>query len=579
MFKNYIVLLVFLGLYFPSFAQEPADSLKNKANDPPSEESVVEDDATYGSNPILEYNESYYILSKINENLGLPPNRFNLRTPQAALEEFIYSSRDGNFEDASYALNLNRMPSNLTREEATILAEKLFFVINQRVTIEWGSIPDRPDGQTDIQTATNKAIAGKPRRSVFFGEINLNGRDIVLRLHRIKHKDYGAFWMISADTVENIEELYLAYGPRKLDLMMPDWAKFDFMGVPVWKLIGTLILVALAFLLGKLVAVVIRKFLKKSNFPWLRVVRNTLAKPTGFAAAILFFYVTLNSLISFSGTFASWLYSFLLITVICSITYLIMKFIDSFMIYVAENRIGDTNLEENSGARQMLTYVSVARRVITFIIIIIGFFVIVGQFRSLEKLGVSLLASAGVLTVVLGVAAQSTLGNIIAGIQIALTSPAKIGDTIFIEDDWCYVEDIRFTFMVARTWDERRLVIPLKNIITNTFENWSMTSPRQVRPIIIHADYRINVEDVRKKYDELLRANDKWDEELEPVLQVTDADKDTIQIRALCSGKDASTTWDLHCELREQLIDYVAQLEDGLYLNRTRVEMKRPPNS
>lgn len=251
-----------------------------------------------------------------------------------------------------------------------------------------------------------------------------------------------------------------------------------------------------------------------------------------------------------------------------------MKFIDSFMIYVAENRIGDTNPKENSEARQMLTYVSVARRVVTFVIIIIGFIVIIGQFRSLEKLGISLLASAGVLTVVLGVAAQSTLGNIIAGIQIALTSPAKIGDTLVIDDEWCYVEDIRFTFMVVRTWDQRRLVIPLKYIISNIFENWSMTNPHQVRPIIVHADYRIEVQKVRQKYDELIRANDKWDEEHEPILEVVEAGEDTIQLRALCSGKDAKTTWELHCELREKLVEYVSQLEDGLYLNRTRVELK-----
>lgn len=573
MFKFYFSIFCYLSMAVTLVAQQDQDSLKDAAKEPPLQQSVVDENASYGSNPIEEYNDSYYILSRINNNIGLPPTSMNFRTPQATLEEFIFACREGKFEQAAYALNLNRMPSNLTQKEAAILAEKLFFVMNQRVSVEWGSIPDRPDGQIDIQTATNEAIAGKPRRSVYFGGLDLNGRDAALRLQRVKYLDYGAFWLISADTVENIEELYEVYGPRKLDLMMPNWAQFDFLGVPVWKLVGTLLLLGIAFFIGRIVAIVLKRALKNSQFSWLRVVRDTLAKPTGFAAAVLFFYLMLNSLISFSGNLASWLYSFLLITVICSITYLIMKFIDSFMIYVAENRIGDTNPEENSSARQMLTYVSVARRVLTFLIIIIGFVVIIGQFRSLEKLGISLLASAGVLTVVLGVAAQSTLGNIIAGIQIALTSPCKIGDTIYIDDEWCYVEDIRFTFMVVRTWDQRRLVIPLKYIVSNIFENWSMTNPHQVRSIVVHADYRINVDEVRKKYNELLRSNDKWDEEHEPVIQVVEAEKDTIQIRALCSGKDASTTWALHCELREQLVAYIATLEDGLYLNRTRVEL------
>lgn len=572
--RHFFWFLFLLLFTLISNAQQDADSTQQNNTEHPSKESVIDDNSTYGTNPILEYNASYYILSRINNNIGLPPNRMNFRTPQATLEEFIYACRDGNFEDASFALNLNRMPDNLTKKEAAILAEKLYFVINQRVVIEWSNISDRPDGQIDIQTATNQAIAGNPRRSVYFGEVSLNGRDIALRMQRIKYKDYGAFWLLGADTVENIEELYSFYGPRKLELMMPEWAKFNLIGIPVWKFVGTLILILFAIGIGKLVAWLVRVTCRKSRFAWLQVVSKNLATPSGFAIAVLFFYITLNSLISFSGSFASWLYSILLITVICSITWLIMTFIDSFMIYVAENRIGDTNPEENGQARQMLTYVSVARRVVTFIIIIIGFMVIISQFRSLEKLGISLLASAGVLTVVLGIAAQGTLGNIIAGMQIALTSPAKIGDTVIIKDDWGYVEDIRFTYMVVRLWDQRRLIIPLKYVISNIFENWSMTNAHQVRPIIVHADYRINVEDVRAKFHELLKQNDKWDKEHDPVVQVIEAGKDTIQLRALCSGKDASTTWDLHCELREELVAYIASLEDGLYLNRTRVELE-----
>lgn len=285
--KYFSLLIVFLtcsNLY----SQSRVDSIKGEIEKPLSEKSVIDENSTYGSNPIQEYNESFYVLSRINKNIGLPPSRLNFRTPQATLEEFIFASRDGNFEDASYALNFNRMPSNLSKEEAAILAEKLFFVINQRVKIEWSSISDRPDGQIDIQTATNESIAGKPRRSVYFGGVDLNGRDVALRLQRIKYKDFGAFWLISADTVENIEELYEVYGPRKLDRMIPSWAQFELIGIPVWKLVGTLILLGLSFLIGKIVSVVLLKIFKNSKFPWLRVVRQTLAKPTGFAVAVIF---------------------------------------------------------------------------------------------------------------------------------------------------------------------------------------------------------------------------------------------------------------------------------------------------
>ena len=227
----------------------------------------------------------------------------------------------------------------------------------------------------------------------------------------------------------------------------------------------------------------------------------------------------------------------------------------------------------------MLTYISVARRIVTFLVIIIGASVILSQFRSLEKLGISLLASAGVATVILGIAAQSTLGNIIAGIQIAITKPARIGDTVVFEDEWGYVEDIRFTYMVVRTWDWRRLVIPLQQVISDTFENWSITSAHQIRPINIYADYKIDVKKVRKKFKEILQTKESWDENKEPVVQVVDTTEKAIQIRFLCSSIDASTTWDLHCELREELVSYICSLEDGSYLATSRVRVQQFPSN
>ena len=337
---------------------------------------------------------------------------------------------------------------------------------------------------------------------------------------------------------------------------------------------GTFILIVLSYFLGKVSLIFFRRLFRKSEKVWVNTIAKRLATPAGWAIGVIFFYIALNKLISFGGTFASTLYAILLIAVILSITWFIMRFIDSFMVYVAETKIGDANPEENNEARMMMTYISVARRVITFVVIIVGISVILSQFRSLEKLGISLIASAGLATVILGVAAQSTLGNIIAGIQIAITRPARIGDTVIIEDDWGYVEDIRFTYMVVRTWDLRRLVVPLKNIISNTFENWSMTSAHQVRPIILYADYEIDVDLVRNKFEELLEAEEDWDRDTPPTVQVVGVTENALELRALCSSKDASTTWDLHCRLREKLIKYICSLENGKHLSKSRIQFE-----
>ncbi|RXG11965.1 small-conductance mechanosensitive channel [Leeuwenhoekiella aestuarii] len=571
--QSSFLLILLLNLCFLSgIAQDSTQTTSGK--DLPSSKPTVPEDGRYLPNAIKEYNEAYFVLNRLNIPIGLPPNTFNFQSPQATLEHFIVSSRNGNFEDAAYALNLNLLPDNLTKEQAETLAEKLYFVLNQRVKIDWGGLSDRPDGQIDMSTNTNQAIAGKPMRSVVFGEIDLDGKDVVLRMQRVKYKEFGAFWLISANTVENIDSLYAVYGPRELDRMMPDWARIRFLNMPIWKVVGTLILIILSYFLGKLSLFILRRMFRKSDKVWVKTIAKRLATPAGWAIGVLFFYIALNKLISFGGSFASTLYAILLIAVIGTITWFIMRFIDSFMVYVAETKIGDANPEENNEARMMMTYISVARRVITFVVIIVGASVILSQFRSLEKLGISLIASAGLATVILGVAAQSTLGNIIAGIQIAITRPARIGDTVIIKDDWGYVEDIRFTYMVVRTWDLRRLVVPLKYVISNTFENWSMTSAHQVRPIVIYADYKINVEDVRSKFYELLEDEEDWDRDTPPSVQVVDVTENSIKLRALCSAKDASATWDLHCILREKLIKYISTLEDGRHLSKSRIQFE-----
>ena len=132
--------------------------------------------------------------------------------------------------------------------------------------------------------------------------------------------------------------------------------------------------------------------------------------------------------------------------------------------------------------------------------------------------------------------------------------------------------------MVVRTWDSRRLVVPLKDLISKPFQNWSMTNAHQLRPITIYADYKTDVNLVREKFSELLKASDDYDEENPPVVQVTEVTEKAIGIRALCSAKDATTAWDLHCRLREELIKFVAELNDGAHLAKNRVTIENEIN-
>ncbi|WP_338766805.1 mechanosensitive ion channel domain-containing protein [Bernardetia sp. ABR2-2B] len=570
------VLITFFLSTFSVFAQDSnlQDSSKNKKKDKlPLKEFVVDtllqeqNDRSF----IGKYSDYYFNIKELNKGVSKSGEFINRQTPQAAMEHFLSSCKEKDFQSAAYVLNLNLIPEKIRTEKAIILAEKLYYVMNKRISINWDDLPDRPDGQINQGNAGDKSIAGKAQKSIRFGSLSLDGRTIPLLLDRVKIEKEAPLWVISANTVENIELLYEEHGPSQLDRIVPKWGEFEILGIQVWKLIGLIVFALLCYLLGKLIAFLINKLVAQSDKIWVDEIGDKIATPIALATSVLSFYFIMNKFLSISGSFSPIFYAAMLIVVIGSFTWLILRIIEYAIDRIAETQVGDISEEENLESRRYLTHISVARRVFTFIIIIVGVGLVLSQFEFLQNLGISLMASAGVATVVLGVAAQSTLGNIIAGMQIAITKPARIGDTIYFESQYGIVEDIRFTYLIIKTWDERRVIIPLKHFITEPFENWSMNDPHLMKPIMIYTDFYIDVEKVRSKFSELLKESDNYDEKEPPKLQVIGSSKEGIEMRALCSAKDPSTAWDLHCDVREKLLKYVAELENGAYLAKERI--------
>jgi small-conductance mechanosensitive channel len=547
------------------------------ANDLPKDRIVVDTTSSnsgIAASALKEYNQAYYQLDFFNQGLPEATFAYNLQSPQATMEHFILSSRSGKFEEAAYALNLNLLPSEVQAKKAAILAEKLHYIIKKRITISWGELPDRPDGQIKSNSSSSGKLAGEARRDIRFGNLSLNGRNVPLRLQRVKLKDQAPFWVIAAGTTENIELLYQQHGPSQFERWVPEWSEQEVLGIALWKIVGLLLLGLICYLIARVISFVVSRTAKASQQEWLRDISGRIATPLALAVGCFLFYIGTKDVLSISGSFAPYFYSLLLIIVIGAVTWLIMRVIDSVMIEYTESQIGDVSEEENLQARRTLTYISFARRIVTFVVIVVGISIVLSQFPSMQSLGVSLMASAGLATIILGIAAQSTLGNIIAGLQIALTKAAKIGDSVLFEGEYGAIEDLRFTYLVIRTWDLRRVVVPLKYFITHPFENWSLNDPHMMKPIHLYLDYKVDVEQVRQKFSELLKAADNYDEENPPTLDVIDCSKEAIELRALCSAKDASTAWSLHCKLREQMVAYIGQLQDGKYLAKERVQLQ-----
>lgn len=227
-----------------------------------------------------------------------------------------------------------------------------------------------------------------------------------------------------------------------------------------------------------------------------------------------------------------------------------------------------TDVADDLMARRIRTQTQVLRRIVVMIVLFITAGIMLMTFPEVRRVGVSLLASAGLAGLVVGVAARSTLSSLIAGVQIALTQPMRLDDAVVVEGEWGWIEEITTTYVVIRIWDLRRLVVPLSYFIDKPFQNWTRTSANLLGVVLIYADYRLPVDEVREELHRLLEATDLWDKKAWG-LQVTDATDTTIQLRALVSAADGSRLWDLRCYIREKLIAYIAsKFPDALPLSR-----------
>lgn len=232
----------------------------------------------------------------------------------------------------------------------------------------------------------------------------------------------------------------------------------------------------------------------------------------------------------------------------------------------------DIGVSDNLSARRMHTQLTVVCRILTAIIWLVGVAAALMTFPSVRQLGTSMLASAGIAGLVVGLAAQRTLGNFIAGLQIALTEPINLDDVVIVEGEWGRVEEITATYVVIRIWDQRRLIVPFSWFIEKPFQNWTRRSAEVLGTVFLWTDYAVPVDRIREEASRLAKASPHWDGRVVGV-SVTDTTDKAVQIRVLASAADASKAWDLRCELREKLIAYL-QKEWPAALPRVRAELK-----
>lgn len=215
------------------------------------------------------------------------------------------------------------------------------------------------------------------------------------------------------------------------------------------------------------------------------------------------------------------------------------------------------DVSDNFHARRIQTQTRVLIQTLSLFVLVFGAAGMLMTFPAARQFGTSLLASAGLAGLAVGFAAKPVLGNLIAGLQIAITQPIRLDDVVIVENEWGRVQEITGTYVVIKIWDERRLVVPLQYFIETPFQNWTRRTSTIIGSVFFWVDYSIDLAPLRAELDRLLdQVTELWDGRVK-VLQVTDTSEKSIQLRILASSPDSSKSWDLRCYLREHMINFI----------------------
>ncbi|MDO9637023.1 MAG: mechanosensitive ion channel family protein [Pseudotabrizicola sp.] len=323
---------------------------------------------------------------------------------------------------------------------------------------------------------------------------------------------------------------------------------------------------ALAWVLGLLFYRLVLKALARVDTFWQELLARTRG-PVQMALIIVALGVAGN-LAPLSVRVTATLQHAVLIGLIACLTWVVKTALDIWIIlHLKRYRI---DVEDNLLARKHVTQSRILQRVGTILIIAVGTAAVLMTIEAVRQVGVSLLASAGAAGIVIGLALQSVLRNLLAGIQIALTQPIRIDDAVIVEGQWGNIEEINATYVVVRIWDLRRLVVPLTYFIEQPFQNWTHKDATLIGSVILYVDHEVSIADLRREAERVVSQSALWNGQVF-ALQVTDFTERQVEIRVLASAPSSGKAFDLRCEIREALLAYL-QHQQPSALPKTRID-------
>ncbi len=494
----------------------------------------------------------------LNDGLGPPPEGVDRDTPLAAVEGFNAAAHEGDYARAAHYLFLDHLPKAEQAKRGPALARKLRFVLDRELPIDFAALARKPEPDAP---AARGVLVGVVRQGTFTQPVRLQ-RVVVGSSHA---------WVFGEDTVRAIDAMYERIRPPLADALPDFFFERSAASLELWQWIGAFLLVVLATALSLLLE---RLFLALggmlANLTSVRWDDDVVASARGPLRLLLWAGAVAVGTRTLLLLPKGWQTGFDVLAkslVIAALVWFLVRVLRHLARHV-ETRVSPDVLDPR--ARALRTQVEVMRRIAEVAVWLVGAALFLMQFEVVRNVGVSLLASAGIAGLVLGLAAQRSISSIIAGIQISVTQPIRLGDAVVVENEFGFVEEIRLTYVVVRVWDGRRLVLPIATFLDKPFQNWTRSNPELLGVVFLHVDFTADVDAIRAELKRVLEtdAGALWDKRAFG-LQVTDVTSEVMTLRAVMSAADPARSWDLRCLVRERLMHFLKQRPEWLPTRRS----------
>ena len=499
-------------------------------------------------------------------NVGLPAvlSEIDRETPRATMESLVRAVRRDDWVGAAHLLDLSDIREDRQQQVGTSLIRQLETVISRKTVIDWDKLLDRPDA-LDATATSDRAMAGTPRKSLLLWTLDMEDYPASIRLNRIKAEDGEPVWVFSRHTVQNIPRLYERYGPGRLETMLPDvLTQNTVVDLALWELIGLPVLIVLAIYVARLVWLLTSWVAQRIPSRLAQQMLNSVRGPACVVVSTLFVMVLEAKIFSFSAELTTILVPTAWLGLIGAGLWFVVNCVEVILDHLTKVEETDLTLKEEVHKRTTATRISAARRVFVVAVVLVGGGIFLSQTNVFQNLGLTLLGTAGAVTLVLGFAARSILSNIMSSLQIALNGSAKIGDRIVFNDALCHVERIHFTYVQLRDWDGTRLVVPVTEFVSTPFKNWTMQEPEMLRIVKIKLSHAADVDALRDAFDKVIdEMEDKYiGKRDDACVRVGGQDVLGMEVWFLVPCADPNTSWEAACDAREGIVAEIHKLAE-----------------